>query len=323
MIYLDASLATLSSRTPFAWLRERDVDLLVCSELHAKAALADLFAKRVGAAGPDLVGAWVSHSEVDGESDLVIAFARGTQKIIALVENKIATSFQPEQPERYKTRAQRWALVEGVARVETILFAPVSYMQKSGVQAFNHRISYEDAAEALKSVPDARSAFLMDALEAGVRAYAQGYVMKPDQNATEMWMACWQTANRVAPALRMQKPGAKPGQSTWLYFRDAEGFSTEDRTRAVVVYKAVRGQVDLQFADTTPADLANRARSILDETMEVVRAAKSASFRVQVPKIDFFIPPETQRAEMIEGFAASERLRAFFAEHRETLLRNT
>ena len=53
--------------------------------------------------------------------------------------------------------------------------------------------------------------------------------------------------------------------------------------------------------------------------MEVVRAAKSASIRVLVPN-DFFMPPEAQRADMIEGFAASERLRAFSVDHRETLL---
>jgi hypothetical protein len=38
MTLLDASFTALVSRTPFAWLRERDVDLLVCSGLHAKAA---------------------------------------------------------------------------------------------------------------------------------------------------------------------------------------------------------------------------------------------------------------------------------------------
>jgi hypothetical protein len=81
-------------RTPFAWLRERDIDLLVCSELYAKGELTRLLASRIAPKGAQFVGAYVSHAEADGESDMVVVFTTGDAHIIALIENKIAASFQ-------------------------------------------------------------------------------------------------------------------------------------------------------------------------------------------------------------------------------------
>jgi hypothetical protein len=311
----------LLSRTPFAWLRERDVDLLVCSELHANGALTRLFATRIAPEGAKFAGAWVSHAEVDGESDMVVVFTTGELRVVALIENKIAASFQPEQAERYAARALRWRTIVGVSRVVTVLLAPEQYMDRSGSSSFDERISYEVASGALRSEKDPRSMFLADALEAGVKSYHQGYVMKPDGRVSDMWMACWKTSQMVAPALRFQRPGLKPGRSTWFYFRDADGFSA-DRKRAVIAYKAERGQVDLQFADTRSASLAQRVEGLLDGTMKVVPAEKSASVRITVSPVDFQGAAVEQEPSIVEGFAACERLRVFFVENREQLLSN-
>jgi len=316
------NLAELLLRTPFAWLRERDVDLLVCSELHANRKLTQLLASRIAPDSAQFSGAWVSHAESDGESDLVVIFSVGGACVVALIENKIAASFQPEQAERYTARALRWGAVPGVARVVTVLLAPAEYMHRAGSSVFGERISYEAVSVALRGEQDPRSIFLADALEAGIKSYHQGYVMKPDDIVSDMWMACWKTSLTVAPALRFQQPGLKPGRSTWFYFRDAEGFSAEDRKRAVIAFKAERGHVDLQFADTRSASLAHRVEGLLHHTMKVVPAEKSASIRIAVPTINFHGSAVEQEPSIVEGFKACERLRAFFAEHRAQLLSN-
>jgi hypothetical protein len=317
---MTSPLSDLFSRTPFAWLRERDIDLLVCSELHADGELTRLLASKIAPSGARFIGAWVSHAEADGESDLVVTFAVGDTRVIALVENKIAASFQERQAERYAARGQRWGATEGVSNVVTVLLAPGEYMSRAGAEVFDERISYEEAASALRAERDPRSMFLADALAAGVESYRQGYVMKPDESVSDMWMACWKVALKVAPNLGFNQPSLKPGRSTWFYFRDAEGFSREDRKRAVVAYKAERGQVDLQFASTTSAALARRTEGVINRSMKVVSAAKSASIRISVPSVDFFGSAEKQEAAIIEGFAACERLRVFFVTYRERLL---
>lgn len=123
-------------------------------------------------------------------------------------------------------------------------------------------------------------------------------------------MARWQAATRVSPKLRFQKPGAKPGRSTWFYFREAEGFGRG--TPAVVVYKAERGQSDL--AGISAADLAARTTNLLEEGMEVVAASKSASVRIRVPSIDFNGSAENQTTAIEAGLLACEALRTLYVE---------
>jgi hypothetical protein len=125
-------------------------------------------------------------------------------------------------------------------------------------------------------------------------------------------MACWEAATRITPRLRFQQPGPKPGRSTWFYFREAEGFGRG--APAVVVYKAERGQADLQFAGTSASDLAARVQTWLHPDMRVVPANKSASIRVTVPELDFNGSAETQQAAISAALEACERLRGLYVE---------
>lgn len=300
----------LEGRLPFAWLRERDIDLLLCSELHCRGPVAELLASKIGDKAATVDGAWVSHAEMDGESDLVVTMSGPKGKIVALIENKISAMFQPEQGLRYRTRASR--LRETGTRPITVLVAPAGYHGRDGSEQFEVAISYEEIAAAADESGDPRSIFFASALLGAVESYRRGYVAAPDAAVTDMWSACWQAANRVSPKLRFQRPGVKPGRSTWLYFREAEGFGRG--SAAVVVYKAERGQADLQFAGTSAADLFARVGALLDPGMEVATASKSASIRITVPVVDFNGAAETQVAAIENGLAACEALRAFYAE---------
>jgi hypothetical protein len=317
---LQMLLEALEAKSPFSWLRERDIDLLLCAELHARGGFANLLARRAGCPASAFSGAWVSHDENDGESDLVVAFETEDGSVLVLVENKITAPFQPEQGQRYAARAQRWSTAEGISRVITVLIAPDGYMSRLGAEAFQVRVPYEELAAALREENDLRSRFLAEALEAGVEALRRGYVMTPDAAVSGIWQACWRISLRVAPKLKFSEPGLRPRLSTWFHFKDAEGLSDLDWSRLVVVYKAERGQADLQFGGTSVVQLSQRSEGILQPSMKVVPAAKSASIRIAVPIIDFSQTPEDQHQAIVEGLTACETLRSFFVAHRNKLL---
>jgi hypothetical protein len=113
----------------------------------------------------------------------------------------------------------------------------------------------------------------------------------------------------------MEKPSAKPSRSGWIYFRRPRGFSESDAKRSVIVYKASRGQVDLQFGNMSPGHLSAVTSGLLDPDMTVVKAAKSASVRLSVPMIDFGSRDECQEDHIRAGLAQAERLRRFFIDH--------
>jgi len=105
-------IAGLSPRQPFSWLRERDIDLLVCAELHVNGTLTRLMADRIACPNGDFSGAWVSHTEIDGECDLIVAFNTKGGNVIALVENKITVFVNaPEHPGFHPTN------IEGTANM--------------------------------------------------------------------------------------------------------------------------------------------------------------------------------------------------------------
>jgi hypothetical protein len=313
-------LSALSSRTAFTWLRERDIDLLLCAELHGDAALTELFRAKMNLGSASFIGAWVSHTEVDGQSDLVVGFSNGEKTTLALVENKIAADFQPDQAVRYRQRALRWAATEGVTAVLSLLVAPGDYLVRPGAEVFQIHISYEEIADAMQVQGDLRSLFLAKSLLAGVESYRRGYIMQPDEQVSNMWRRYWEAAEVVAPELRLAEPRLKPGHSTWIYFREAAGFSKTDRKKAVVVLKAERGQADLQFKVTSRIALERRTLGILEPLMRIVGAGKSAAIRLDVPKANFREPPQEQENSILAGLSACERLRSFFVRNRVSLL---
>ena len=73
---MDLSAYALSQdRPPIGKLWERDIDLLLCSELHVAGPLRQRFADLWGTEIDGFEGAWVSHDDEDGELDLVITGA--------------------------------------------------------------------------------------------------------------------------------------------------------------------------------------------------------------------------------------------------------
>ena len=314
-------LDQLLNRPIVGSLRERDVDLLLCAELHAGSRLVSLFAEATKLYGASFVRAWVSHMEEDGESDLVVMLKHNEQDVLLLIENKINAPFTPTQVERYQKRASRWRNVTGISHVATIIVAPTLYLNRADAQGFDVLISYEDIAGRIESSDDPRSRFSAKVLLEGIEAAQRGYVAQPDKKATDIWSACWELSLRHAPNLNLSRPAAKPSRSTWFNFKDAKGFESPTNKHVSVFFKAERGRVDLQFSATTHAELASIAEGFIAPDMAVVNAAKSASIRLRVEPVDFTADPDSQQDALIQGLLASERLRVFFIDHRAQFMR--
>lgn len=310
-------LDNLRNRPPMSWLRERDIDLLLCSELHCDGSpLHKLFVGDWNHGIAEFDGAWVSYVDAEGEADLVAAFKSGDKSLVLLIEDKIDAEFQPEQPERYRRRARRWAAGSAPgAKVETVLFAPADYLGKDGSELFDRQISYEAAIAALSASGDPRTRFLAQILKSGIDSQRQGYKPLYDDAATQVWNAIWEIANAVTPQLRMRKPPPRPAGSTFIYFPDAEGMATaETRRRAEIVYKPARSFADLQFSNTLAETLRNAVGGALDRDMAVAAAGKSASIRIKIPVVDFGKSSDGQEESIRQGLQAAERLRRFYIE---------
>ena len=265
-------------------------------------------------------GAWVSYRDADGETDIVVSFTGGPKRLILLAENKIDADFQPDQPERYRQRGMRWIeLSRPPTDVETVLLAPAEYLDKERSDLFDRKISYEELIDSLTDASDPRSNFLGYMLTQGIQSHRRGYVPEHDETNTRVWQMFWDIASKETPRLRMRPRDTAPSGARFIVFDDAEGLSTpEIKRRAMVIYKgriSGRNHVDIQFGQTTEAALLAKVAGILEDDMSVVRAAASASIRVEVPTVDFSQLPEGQEDAIRAGIHTAERLRRFFAEH--------
>lgn len=302
----------LEKRSPLGWLRERDIDLLLCTELYSNVVLQKkLFTIAWPGKISEFVGAWVSHAETDGESDLIVAYQCNAQKFIILLENKIAAGFQPEQGARYRARANRWKKDE-CAEVITLLLAPKDYLSRPGADHFDRHFSYEDMVVLLQMEDDIRTIFFANAIGIGVENYRKGYCAVPNENVSDLWTSIWEIATQNAVELNMLRPSEKPGRSTWIYFRQPQGFTSNDAKRCSLVLKAERGQADLQFRNMNVNDLHQLVEHFLEKDMEIVKATKSASIRLSVPLIDFDRPASEQIEQINSGLQSIERLRLFY-----------
>jgi hypothetical protein len=301
--------AEASARVPIAWIRERDVDLLLASELHGQPAFATWLFSAVGVADVAFEDAQVSVSQENGESDLVV---RGRQpdsrRAMLLIENKVAASFQPEQDLRYAVRAERMRATGDYALVQTVLLAPSSYLETAEV-AFDAELSYEALVQWLDVHGDARSAFFVRVVLAGIEAQRRGYVPVPDEAVSRFWSEYHRLVASEFAALRMPPPGSRPAGSSFIYFREALNRPIIGR-RADIVHKFAHGWVDLQFAQTDPQDL-ECLRSRLPPNCEIARANKSASVRRTVPKLDPQRPVSDQLAEARAALSVALELHAW------------
>jgi len=292
---------------------ERDIDLLLVEEFAASREFRKWFLQRIGIIEQSEIVA-IAHSTTTstGETDidLTIESPRGIVRV--LLENKIDADLQPRQAERYHERVVRYVKEGQCAACVTVLVAPQVYFgDETQSMGFDHVLPYEDILEwfehanQLGERRQPKLALLRRALD---RASA-GWKLVPDETVTEFWRRYWELARALAPELQMPKPGVKPANSSFIYFRPS-GLPSG----VTLVHKLPYGKVDIQLAGRAAAidEVRTKYGPILQPGMSVEAAGKSVVIRLTVPPIDMHAPFVESEGAVREGIWAAKLLNVWF-----------
>ena len=106
--------------------------------------------------------------------------------------------------------------------------------------------------------------------------------MEADASVTNFWKDYWKLSLKYAKELYMDEPPAKPSSSSFIYFKNSNLPKEID-----LVHKLTHGYFDLQFKNMgDKLDIMRKKYSnFLNDNMKIVKAGKSASIRVEVPKL--------------------------------------
>lgn len=284
---------------------ERDIDLLLLEELNVSNDFSSWFYSVVTKYDhiPPCKGAWHSISDASlGESDLVVIYENG---LAILIENKIDASAQSEQGKRYKARGEKGIQTGLWKRFFTCMVAPSLYLKKEkDASVYSTNLSYEEICNWFKSLnhTDQRAKYKSYLIQEAIEQNRRGYTINPDKRVTDFWYKYWELSIQQYPELEMKKPGNKPANSDWPYFRPSKikkGLS--------IVHKLERGDVDLQIAGACEK-LETLQNLLSDSGVEIAKAGKSAAVRFKVDSINRFSSFESQKNIVIEGLDAARKL---------------
>lgn len=291
-----------------SWIRERDIDLLLTAELYNDASFSTWFFEECGFAKIKLLNAKISVTDVYGETDVVVeGVSAKFGKNVILVEHKVGASLQLAQDERYIQRQSYLLSKSENYGVTSVLIAPEAYLRKS-VNVFPKVISFEKIITQLKESGRTENYFFIQALETGIRYQKAGYNRIADDDMTTFWKEYYDLVSKDYSFLNMLPPDEKPSGSNFCYFRGTINRKILGK-RVTLVHKWPHGNADLQFYSTHPQELRDALE--LSENMVIAQAAKSASIRISIPKIDSHRSFFEQADNVKEGLDAIKRLFEF------------
>lgn len=269
---------------------ERDIDLLLLEEFVASSEFRSWFLSQTGIEQKaDLVEACRSVKTMNGESDLDLTFQGSSGLVKILIENKVDAAFQPNQPQRYAERAERYRVLGTYQEVLTVIMAPEVYFgDESSAFGFDARVAYEGALAWFEQTGiGARKDYKLAILRGAIDRGRLGWKLVPHRGVSDFWRAYWKLCEQIAPQLSMPVPKVEiPADSHFIGFRPAilsAGVS--------LWHKVAYGHVDLQFAGMGDklAEMEQLYRSSLQPSMRIEKAAKSAVIRVRVEPIDMTV----------------------------------
>lgn len=296
-------------------IRERDIDLLILEELVASPDFLEWFLSRLGF--PNDLALEEANRSVNtdsGESDLELTVMNSERRIKILVENKIDAAFQPDQPERYRQRAEAYRRTAHFTEVSAVVTAPAVYFGEDGEQyGFDCALTYEEIINWFETTKPMllRSAFKLSMLRAAIERGRQGWILVPSEPVGRFWRRYWQLAQEVAPSLAMPFPKSEiPANSHFIVFQPV-GLPADVKLKHKVAY----GHVDLELRGRA-AQIAEVQRMFGDKlpvSATIERAGKSVAIRVRVSPIDMVREPfELRRDAIQEALDAALQLLTWF-----------
>lgn len=241
-------------------LYERDIDAVLQEELLFNAAVRRLFAKSVGWRDLAVESCRLSQVDSTGETDVVADCQLETGGATLLVENKIDAAFQPDQPFRYRRRAQALSEASGLP-VRCVLVAPQRYIEcanREEREAFDGHVAYEALVEAIAGEGTGRALHRAALLRRAVERAMTTYQLVESPAASAFWVRVHAIASAEFPALGMVPPSAKGANSSWIIFKAGlpAGVTIDWKVRAAWVDLTFwPGRLSAPLAGLTPEKL--------------------------------------------------------------------
>jgi hypothetical protein len=287
------------SETNFlASIQERDIDLLLLEEFTVNREFIDWFAVRIlgEPVQGELIGAWHSVTHEFGETDLQVLFgAASGERLAFLIENKIAATAQPEQGARYQQRGESGVKKGDWDSYLSCLIAPAKYLSSAAqTEKYDVEISYEElmAFFSSRQERDARFSYRATVLLHAVQKIRRGYQPEYDENMTAFVEDYYQYLNPRLANLGMQEPKPRPKNSDWITFVP-QGLPPQ----LSLCHQLYAGKVKCMFPGEAErlTEFTDRFGAVLDDSMVIETAGKSAAIVMTVPKID----PENEKFETV------------------------
>ena len=300
---------------PVESIRERDVDLILLEELSTDNSFCEWFIKELDL--PDLTsvnGAWRSISAFGlGETDILFSYNSNDKKIFVLIENKLDTSFQNEQFNRYIKRADEYLTNKECDNAFAILIAPKLYCENQS--DFENYLSYETIATRLEFVGTRRNLFKSNLLQIATEKLRRGYQPVNSVPVQDFWHSYWRYKEENFPTLVMKEPDIVPHNSDWPMLFD-------DRLENIVFYhKLGQGNTDATFRGF-PEEVEFKIKEQIPQWAKFEKHSKSFSIRVFSGKIDRTKEFDIQVDNVENGLKNLERIRNWIIENKNLLQHN-
>ncbi len=270
----------------FAYLRERDIDILLVEELTVNSDFVAWFCTQVN---PELKNATVVgvaqslNTKYDGETDIQLIVDSKIGRVGILIEDKIDALPQPNQAIRYKARGEAGLAAGRWSRFHTCLAATRKYIDGPYEAAqYDARVSYEMMVTFFDAMEGSRAAFKAAMLREAIEQNRRGPTTEPHDEATEFFRRYYDLVQEEAPPLNPDLPRPRSAGSRWMVFRPGSF------PRGVVLrHKLPQGEVRLYVRARGDAvlDLASRFRPHMDQDMRLEWTEASVTIHIQTPQV--------------------------------------
>lgn len=282
---------------------ERDIDLLILEELTVSREFAQWFYQENHLVPPTQGKAKAFHSVTDvefGESDIVVLYDNGHA---ILIENKIGAIAQKDQAKRYQQRGEKGLAFKFWHSFSTCIIAPENYLDSTAdVRGYQAKVSYERIRDWFDRHDSERFQFKKNLMQEAIEQNRRGYTTIPDARVTSFWRDYWEFASQNHPKLRMDQPGSKPANSSFIYF-----YPEALPRNFQLIHKVNSGFVDLQIANMSHmVEILIELFSDID--IEITKAGKSIAFRKRLQTMDIYTPFRDQHPSAEAALHSADEL---------------
>lgn len=297
---------------PVESIRERDVDLILLEELNTDISFCEWFIRELELPALTSVnGAWRSISAFGlGETDILFSYNSNDKKNYVLIENKLDTSFQNEQFNRYIKRADEYLNKKECHNAFTILIAPKLYCENQN--DFESYLTYETIAKRFEFVGTKRNLFKSNLLQIATEKLRRGYQPINSIPVQNFWKSYWRFKEEKYPSLKMKEPGIVPHNSDWPMLYD-------DRLENIVFYHKLRqGNTDATFKNF-PKEVEFKIKKQIPEWAKFEKHSKSFSIRIYSEKVDRTKDFKVQIRNVEDGLKKLDQIRNWIIENKTLL----